>query len=125
MPSLKDKLLWYQRHQDEVLDYQHRFLADFELFVLKRWSRTTRRAHVERLNNARRYFQRECKQRAINQSTINDWLLSYTSLRSGRLIGPGLSNPLADRTQTHQDDDESTAEFEFDWDPGDDTQEDL
>ena len=91
------------------------------MFDLKRWSRATRRACVERLNNVHRYFQRECKQCAISLSTINDWLLSYTSLCSGRLIGPGLSNPLADRIQTHQNDDESTAEFEFDWDPGETT----
>ena len=79
MSSLKDKLLWYQRHQDEVLDYRHRFLADFELFDLKRWSRATVRAHVKRLNNARRYFQRECKHQAINQSMINNWLLQRPS----------------------------------------------
>jgi len=122
MTSLKDKLLWYQHHQDEVLNYRHRYLADFEMFDLNRWSHATRRACVERLNNARRYHQRECKQRRVNQSTINNWLLSCTCLRSGCPIGPGLSNPLADRTQTHRDDNESTAKFEFDWDPGDDTQ---
>jgi len=54
--------------------------------------------------------------------TINDWLLSYTRLRSGPPIGPRLSNPLSDQTQTHFDEDDSSAEFEFDWDPGDDTQ---
>jgi len=94
--------------------------VDFKMFYLNRWSPTIRRACVEHLNNARRYYQRECKQRAVNQSMINDWLLGYTHLHSSRLFGPGLSNPLADRTQAHLDDDESIAKFGFDWDPGDD-----
>ena len=92
------------------------------MFDLNRWSRATRRDSGERLNNTHIYYQRKCKQHAINQLTINDWLLSYTCLCSGRLIGPGLSNPLADLTQAHLDDDKSTAGFDFDWDPGDEIQ---
>ena len=29
MLMLESNLLWYKHHQDEVLDYPHRFLADF------------------------------------------------------------------------------------------------
>ena len=47
---------------------------------------------LEILNNARDYYETECLQRAKNQSTIFDWLHSYTELRSGRLVGEGLND---------------------------------
>jgi len=82
------------------------------------------RAHVERLNNARHYYQTECRQRAANESTINDWLLSYMQPRIGQLLGTGLSTPST--THISREDDESTAEFEFNWwDPIDEVQSGL
>ena len=84
------------------------------------------RAHVQRLNNAQKYYQTtECRQRAHNQSTIKDWLLSYTRLCSGQLIGPGLSNSISEWSHIIEDDDETTDEFEFNWDPGDEIQDGL
>ena len=85
----------------------------------------TSRARVERLNNARKHYQTECRQCARNQSTINEWLLSYTLLHSGQLIGPGLSNSISKQYHVIEDDDETTDEFEFEWDPGDEIQDGL
>jgi len=45
--SLRDRMHWYQRHQSEVLDYRHRFLADFTESDLLKWKRSTLRAQVE------------------------------------------------------------------------------
>ena len=49
--SLKDNMCWYQRHQGEVLDYRHRFLAEFVEQDLHKWKQMTLRTRVERLNN--------------------------------------------------------------------------
>ena len=122
MSILESNLLWYKRHQEEVLDYRHRFLADFSAEDVGKWSRATRRAKVELLNNARKYYETECNQRARNQSTIFDWLHSYTILRSGRILGEGLTDSwvAGRRPETFAptyDYDSDDSEYEFDWDP--------
>jgi len=121
MTSLEDQLYWFQRHQNEVLDYRHQFLTDFTAEEVSRWSRATRRAKINMLKNAQRYYATECKQKAANQSTIFDWLHSYTTLRSGRLVGDGLNNAWVQGTKPSCDDamydSDSTCEAEFDWDP--------
>ena len=70
--------------------------------------------------NAQQYYATECKQKAANQSTIFDWLHSYTTLRSGRLVGDGLNNAWVHGTKPSCDDEmydsDSTYEAEFDWD---------
>jgi len=71
-------------------------------------------------NNAKHYYEIECKQRAHNQSTIFDWIHSYIELRSGRLIGDGLRDAWAvgrrprARPSLNYDDDVSE-EYEFHW----------
>ena len=72
MQTLHDKLLWFQQHQENILVYHYRFLADFCPGEIERWSRTARRARVEMLNNAQHFYTMEQKQRAANQSTIMD-----------------------------------------------------
>ena len=42
-----------------------------------------------------------------------------------RLIGLGLSNFISEWSHIIEDDDETTAEFEFDWDPRDEIQNEL
>jgi ribonuclease HI len=119
MAQMETKLSWYQRHQDEVLDYRHRFLANFTSEDVGRWTRATRRAKLELLNNARKYYEVECAQQARNQSTIYDWIHSYTVLRSGRIVGDGLVDSwiMGRRPARHADDyDSDTSEFEFEWD---------
>ena len=83
MKSLEDQLYSFQRHQNEVLNYRHQFLTDFTSGEVSRWSRATRRAKINMLKNAQRYYATECKL---------DWLHSYTTLRSGCLVGDGLNN---------------------------------
>ena len=41
MSSLADKPMWYHQHQDEVLDYCHRFLVDYTLSNVECWIRIT------------------------------------------------------------------------------------
>ena len=92
MSSLADKLMWYHQHQDEVLDYRHRFLINYTLSDVERWTRITRTSKVTILDNAMRFYKTECEQSAQQQSTIHDWLSRHKRLRSGRLIGQGLVN---------------------------------
>ena len=95
MTNLESRLKWYLQHQQEVLDYRHRFLMEHTAESIKRWSRTTRRAKLKLLSNARDHYKTECLQRASNQSTILDWLHLYRELRRGRLVGEGLRDAWA------------------------------
>ncbi len=120
MRSLEERLLWYKRHNNEVLDYRHRFLADFTEEDIKKWTKYSRRAKLELLHNARKFYETECSQHSSSQSTIFDWIHSFTELRSGRLIGPGLTNawapgkhPRNQKQDVDEVDDEG--ENEFDW----------
>ena len=118
MTDLQSRLSWYLRHQNDVLDYRHRFLVDYSDDSITRMSRTTRRAKLELLNNARTYYETECLQRATNQSTIFDWLHSYKELRSGRLVGEGIRDAWAKGRRPHptfpsNDNDSMSDEAEF------------
>jgi ribonuclease HI len=111
-----DQLLWYVRHQNEVLDYRHRYLVDFTIEDARRWSRHTRSTKLQHLHNAREYYEIETRQKSINQSTIFDWLHSYTTLRSGTVIGPGIRRSSAQPHSVSSDDaSASTEEAEFEW----------
>ena len=111
-----DQLEWYVRHQNEVLDYRHRYLTDFTIEDVCRWSRHTRTTRLQHLHNARKYYEQECKQKSRNQSTIFEWLHSYTTLRSGTIIGPGLrSQPRSLHPVSEDETSTSTQEAEFEW----------
>ena len=84
--------MWYKHHQAAVLDYRHSFFAAFAVKDVTRWSKVTRQAKLELLKNARKYYEIECNQKARNQSTIYDWIHSYTVLRSGCIIDSGLED---------------------------------
>ena len=123
MATMADRLRWYQRNQERVLDYRHRILCTYTDKDIQKWTRATRRARLEMLNNARKYYATECQQKQAGQSTIYNWLHSYKELRSGRLIGPSLKHawiPGRQPPQTKQVsyDSDSSDEFEFDWEPG-------
>ena len=92
MSSLAGKLMWYHRHQDEVLNYRHRFLVDYTLSNVKRWTRITRTSTVAMLDNTMGFYKVECGQLACCQSTIYDWMSRHKQLRSGQLIGEGLTD---------------------------------
>jgi hypothetical protein len=128
MSDLHDRLLWYLRHHEEVLDYRHWILADFSPEDVRSWSRASRRAKLEALDNARDYYEVECQQKARNQTTIITWLQHQSKeLRSGRIVGEGLRNAWAyGRHPTKsanisdpESTDEETEEEEFTWDQSD------
>jgi hypothetical protein len=101
LADFSDRLLWYLRHQDNALNYRHRFLADFNPDDVRRWSRASRQAKLETLNNAQDYYEVKCQQKARNQTTIITWLHQSKELRSGRIIGEGLRPPPSPTT-SHQ-----------------------
>ena len=114
--KLKDQLRWFTRHRDEVLDYRHRYLAEYSEHDLKRWSHTTLVAKVSTLTNCKQYYDNKIKQRQKQQSTIHDWSDQYMRLRSGRFMGANLrrTNVLPASPPSS---DEDSAEAEFDWEP--------
>lgn len=111
-----EKLKWYLQHQNEVIDYRHRFLVDFTREDVDRWTLATRRAKLTLLTNASKFYTNWLEQQAEHQSTIHDWLDSYMRLRNGKLIRrnerPTRLIPYAGSTETPTSDSE---EFEFDW----------
>ena len=112
--------MWYKHHQVKVLDYRHIFLAAFAVKDVTRWSRATRRAKLELLNNDRKYYEIECSQKARNQSIIYKWIYSDTALRSEHSIGSGREDTwiMGQRpTQGAANYDNNVSEFEFEWDP--------
>ena len=128
--SAKDKLLWYARHSNEVLDYRHQFLTEGIISNIDQWTYQTCRAKLEMLNNARDYYEVQCNQHQARQRTIYDWIHGYKELRSGRLIGHGLVDAWVygrrppPPTHTYDDDSTSTEEAEFDWDPNNESDND-
>ena len=123
MSSLADKLMWYHRHQDKVLDYRHQFLIDYTLSNVERWTRITRTSKVTVLDNAMRFHKIKCGQSARRQSTIYNWMSGHKKLHSGRLIGEGLIDawdvgkrpPPTIPAPVHLHSD-SSEENEFQWD---------
>ena len=84
LDSLKDKLEWFSRHQNEVLDYRHRFLVNYTAEEINGMRKETRKKRVQHLQSAMNWYEVECSQRAKNQTTMYDWTAKLTQLRSGR-----------------------------------------
>jgi len=86
--KLHDKVLWYLHHQDEVLNYRHMFLADYDPTNVNQWSWPTQHAKVTMLDNVRLFHETQYTQHSRHQQTINDWFDSYTSWRRTLLLTP-------------------------------------
>ena len=116
MVTLDDRLQWYIRHQHKVLDYRHRFLVDYDVDVIARWSRSIRKQKITMLDNARHWYTTQCNTRAKNQSTIHDWMDKYIRLRNGKLIGKGIVNAISTLPPSDGYSSDESEEYEFDWD---------
>ena len=92
MSTLVDRLNWYHRQQDKVLDYQHRFSVDYSIKDIEHWTRLTRQVKLTMLNNDRNFYETKSRQKTRNQSTIYDWMRQYKHLSSGEIIGDGLTD---------------------------------
>lgn len=69
-----ERLEWYNRFQNEVLDYRHRFLIDFDDHEIPLMSRDARRARLTLLDNAKRAYTLECRQRVRGQTVIPNFM---------------------------------------------------
>jgi len=90
LQQLSDKCLWYLRHENEVLDIRHHLLVNYTAMIIRHWSRTTRQAKLNLLNNAYTFYKNACTQWEQHQTCITYWIDDYTSLWSGRPIGRGI-----------------------------------
>ena len=63
-----DELIWYVRHQNEVLDYGHHYLTDFTIEDALHWSQHTRttKLQLQHLHHAHEYYEIEMSQKSIN-----------------------------------------------------------
>ena len=71
---MMDRLEWYKRYQNEVLDYRHRFLIDFDTHEIILMSRDARSARLTLLDNAKRAYMKECQQKVRGQTVIPQYM---------------------------------------------------
>ena len=83
LTQMVEQLLWHQRHQDDVLDYRHRILAAFHADNVGRWFKATRIATLTMLDNAQHFYETQQYLQTQHQSTMEDWLNSYTKYAMG------------------------------------------
>ncbi len=114
LETMAEKLAWYRRHQNTVLDYRHRYLAENNDTTIAKWSAPLRRAQLALLDSARQHYETDLEQRRGNQTTIMDWYSKFMKLRSGRFIGPGIRVIQSGGTVKEAT---SDVENEFEWDP--------
>jgi hypothetical protein len=74
--KLENRLRWYRDNKTEVLASRHHFLAEFRIADVIKWDRRQRRAQLKMLDNARRIYEIECKQRVQGQRVITDMFLT-------------------------------------------------
>ena len=108
MNSLTDKLKWYYRHQDEVLDYRHRFFANCDPTTLHRWHRQRMIKKLNLLETAHNYHNNATSQLADNQTTLSSWIGSPTTPQGGAVHIEG-TNTLDQLTQTQSIHTDSTS----------------
>ena len=115
--TLREKLQWYYDHQDEAFDYRHRFLVSYNRTTLQKLTRNTMRELVSQLDAAHKYHTTELSQLSKNQMTIISWIESTQSI--AQRVKTNRRMNLDDTTQSMSSD--STQEFEFEWDPQQDS----
>jgi hypothetical protein len=76
LKKLEDRLRWYRDNKAEVLASRHHFLAEFRVADVIKWDRRQRRAQLKMLDNARRIYEIECRQRVQGQRVIMDMFLT-------------------------------------------------
>ena len=97
--SLTDKLKWYHRHQDEVLDYRHRIFANYDPTTLHKWHRRRMIDHLDLLETAHTYHNNATSQLADNQTTLSSWIES-PSIPNGGDAYNECTNTFDQRRQT-------------------------
>ena len=95
----ENKLKWYHRHQDEVLDYRHRFFANYDPNTLHRWHRRRMTKQLDLLKTAHNYHDNATSQLAGNQTTLSSWIGSPTTPQRGA-VHIESTNTLDKLTQT-------------------------
>ena len=90
MITFADRLNWYHCHQDEVLDYHHRFLVDQFIKDVEYWKRATKQAKL--LIMPANFMRPSLNRKAWNQLTNYIWMEQYKHLHTGQIIGDGLPN---------------------------------
>ena len=115
--TLREKLQWYYDHQDEAFDYRHRYLVSYNGTILQQMTRNRMRELVSQLDAAHKYHTTELSQLSKNQMTIISWIESTQSI--AQRVKTNRRMNLDDTTQSMSSD--STQEFEFEWDPQQDS----
>ena len=99
MNSLTDKLKWYHRHQDKVLDYRHRTFVNYDPTTLHKWHRRRMIEQLDLLETAHSCHDNATSQLADNQTTLSSWIGSPT-IPHGGVVHIECTNTLDQLTQT-------------------------
>ncbi len=65
-----ERLTWYHRFQNEILDYRHWFIIDYHIDEINKMSRDMWRSQLMLLDNAQQSYKTECKQTTKGQTVI-------------------------------------------------------
>jgi hypothetical protein len=75
LSMLGERLQWYYENKVEVLATRHRFLAEFRLADVIKWDRRQRQTQLKMLDDARRIYEIESRQRVRGQRVITEMFL--------------------------------------------------
>jgi hypothetical protein len=87
LSTLGERLQWYHENKVEVLATRHHFLAEFRLADVIKWDRRQRRTQLKMLDNARRIYEIESRQRVRGQRVITEMLLPVGTNDEGEIDG--------------------------------------
>lgn len=79
MTALREKLIWYRRHQIEVLPERFRFLVKYQVHDLRKWDRDRCRTALRLLDKAVKIHEIECRQRVRGQRVMTEFLTNSES----------------------------------------------
>jgi hypothetical protein len=72
MTLLSDRLRWYRDNKRLVLAPRHHILAEYTIENIDKWNRLQRRQQLRVLDDAKRIYEIECKQRPSGQLVLTD-----------------------------------------------------
>ena len=80
---LTDKLKWYHRHHNEVLDCRHWILVNYDPTTLHQWHSQRMIDQFDLLETAHNYQDNAISQIDDNQTTLISWIKSPPTLHEG------------------------------------------
>jgi hypothetical protein len=81
-------MIWYAQHRECILSHHDQFLAEYDITSLHRMPRTVQRVWIRHLDSARRAYENERRQRALDQNVITRYFPSRSPPNPPTTQGP-------------------------------------